>query len=207
MRKLNGIAQFKLTIPAGAGLSSDEFFPLFAEARKNRLVVIESALVIENGISTMLSLYFCGEDFNRRQEFEALVLNTDWCSFAPKRRLLLHILKEHNLLASDAATILDTLLGKVMSHRNAFAHGKFAYADKKIWLEFYKGGPRRIEISDEWLTSVESDIHTVNQLCAQLHQLFVQKWKKSEAPLTVQQCHSEKGSDPLVVEIAVTQEL
>ena len=43
-----------------------------------------------------------------------------------------------------------------MSFRNAFGHGKISSDDKRIWLSFFEGTPRKIELTDEYLTEIET---------------------------------------------------
>jgi len=43
-----------------------------------------------------------------------------------------------------------------MSVRNAFAHGKFSSDDKRVWLSFFEGTPRKVELTDEYLTDIET---------------------------------------------------
>ena len=50
----------------------------------------------------------------------------------------------------------DNLIRKVMSVRNAFAHGKISSDDKRVWLSFFQGTPRKVELTDEYLTEIET---------------------------------------------------
>src|SRR5438132_1415428 len=68
------------------------------EARQNRLVVIESALAIEDAVDTVIERYFFPESPQKRQLFKSLVVDSDWCSFSAKRKLINHIIDEQKLL-------------------------------------------------------------------------------------------------------------
>jgi len=85
-----------------------------------------------------------------------LVLGSDWCSFAAKRKLITHIINEQKLLEGLDKQEFDNLIRKVMSVRNAFAHGKISSDDKQVWLSFFEGTPRKVELTDEYLTEVET---------------------------------------------------
>jgi hypothetical protein len=47
-----------------------------------------------------------------------------------------------------------------MSVRNAFAHGKVSSDDKRAWLSFFEGTPRKVELTDEYLTEIEGLLRT-----------------------------------------------
>jgi hypothetical protein len=139
-----------------SGINLTEAINLTREARRNRLKVIEGALTVENQLDAVILHYFFGASHERRAAFESLVLNSDWCSFAAKRKLITHIINEQNLLAGNEKGEFDRLLKKVMAVRNAFAHGKLSSDDKRVWLSFFEGTPRQVELTDEYLTEIET---------------------------------------------------
>jgi hypothetical protein len=126
------------------------------EARTNRLQVIEGALSVENQLDAVILHYFFGSSHERRAVFESLVLNSDWCSFAAKRKLIAHIISEQNLLEGADKNEFDKLMKDVMSVRNAFAHGRLSHDETRVWLSFFEGRPREEELTDEYLTEIET---------------------------------------------------
>src|SRR5205814_5689397 len=100
--------------------------------------------------------YFFGASHERRAAFESLILNSDWCSFAAKRKLITHIINEQNLLEGRDKSDFDKLMRDVMSVRNAFAHGKLSSDEKRVWLWFFEGRPREEELTDDYLTEIET---------------------------------------------------
>jgi hypothetical protein len=139
-----------------SGINLTEAMDLARQARSNRLKIIEGALSVENQLDTVILYYFFGSSHERRAVFESLVLNSDWCSFAAKRKLITHIVDEQKLLEGRDKEEFDKLLAKVMSVRNAFAHGKISSDDKRVWLSFFSGTPRKQELTDDYLTEVET---------------------------------------------------
>ncbi len=129
---------------------------LAREARRNRLKVIEGALSVENQLGAVIEHYFFGSSHERRAVFESLILNSDWCSFAEKRKLITHIINEQKLPEGREKEEFDKLMRKVMSARNAFAHGKISSDDKRVWLSFFSGTPQKQELTDEYLTEIET---------------------------------------------------
>jgi hypothetical protein len=89
------------------------------EAEMNRLKVIQGALSVEHQLDAVITHYFFGSSHERRAAFESLVLKSDWCSFAAKRKLVTHIINEQNLLQGREKAEFDKLMRDVMSVRNA----------------------------------------------------------------------------------------
>jgi hypothetical protein len=78
----------------GLVLSFTEASSLAREARRNKAKVLNGGLTIEHQLAEILSYYFFGRTHERKAIFEALVLNSDWCSFAAKRRLIAQIIED-----------------------------------------------------------------------------------------------------------------
>jgi len=129
------------------------------EARINKARVLDSALTIENTLARILSHYFFGPSHKRKSVFEAMILNSDWCTLAAKRKLIKHMINEQQLLSGKEKEDFDRLLRRVMSLRNAFAHGTFSSDGKNtVWLSFFEGTPQKQQLTDEFLTGVEETL-------------------------------------------------
>jgi hypothetical protein len=124
-----------------SGINLTEAVNLAHEARRNRLKVIEGALTIENQLETIIQHYFFGTSHEKRAVFKSIVLDSDWCFFAAKRKLITYIIDEQNLLEGRAKNDFDKLMRDVMSIRNAFAHGKFSSDDSEFGFRTLKGNP------------------------------------------------------------------
>jgi len=146
------------TIVTTSGTNLNEVQKRAEEARMNRLQIIEGALTVESQLNGVILHYFFGASHQRRAAFESLVLNSDWCSFAAKRKLITHIINEQNLLEGGDKRDFDRLMRYVMSVRNAFAHGKLSSDEERAWLSFFEGTPRQVELTDEYLADVEDTL-------------------------------------------------
>ena len=138
------------------GTSVTKAMSLSEEARRNRAKVLDGALTIEHDLTAILSYYFFGRSHERKATFESLVLNSDWCSFAAKRKLMVHVIDDKQLLSGKEKNDCEKLLRRVMSFRNAFAHGTLSSDDKTVWLSYFEGSPRKQELTDEFLSDVET---------------------------------------------------
>jgi hypothetical protein len=143
-----------------SGINLTEAINLSREARRNRLKVIEGALSVENQLDAVILHYLFGISHAKRAAFKSLVLDSDWCSFAAKRKLIAHIIDEQNLLEGRAKNDFDKLMRNVMCVRNAFAHGRFSSDDTRVWLSFFEGTARKEELTDEYLAKVETLLRT-----------------------------------------------
>ena len=138
------------------GINLAEAINLSREARRNRLKIIEGALSVEKQLEAVILHYFFGASHERRTIFESLILKSDWCSLAAKRKLIAHIINEQKLLQGSDKGDFEKLIRDVMSVRNAFAHGRLSSDDKTVWLSFFEGTPRKVELTDDYLTKVET---------------------------------------------------
>jgi hypothetical protein len=125
-------------------------------ARRARLAVLEGVLAIEALISEIISHYFFEDSKERKAEFEALILASDTCTAAAKRRLVSHIIDSRELLIGAAKSEFDDLIRKAFAWRNAFAHGELTSEGRSVWLSYFEGKPRRQELTDAFLTDVEN---------------------------------------------------
>jgi hypothetical protein len=154
---LTGIVQVSTT-----GTNVTEAMELMAQARRNRLKVIESALSVESRLDDVIQHYFLGESHDKRTAFKSLILESDWCTFAAKRKLVTYIINEQNALEGRDKSEFDELLRKVMSFRNAFTHGKLHSDATRVWLSYFEGTPRKEELTDDYLTRVETTLRTAH---------------------------------------------
>lgn len=142
---------------------------------QNKLKIIDCAFVIEGIIERIIAHYFFGQDKttkSARKNFESLILSSDWCSFSSKRKLLLHIISEKDLLKGKDRSNYEYLLKKVMSYRNAFTHGEVLTDGKKIKIKYYEGEPKDQLVDDEFLTKIEINLNECFNITEQLSNLI-----------------------------------
>jgi len=129
----------------------------------NKLTILNAAFDIEGMLEKIISHYFFDRaNLSLREnatKFQNLILSSDWCSFSSKRKLISHIINEKSLLKGKEKNDYEELLRKIMSYRNAFAHGEFATNGEIVRLKYFEGSPRIITIDDTYLSKVETDIN------------------------------------------------
>jgi hypothetical protein len=157
--------QIQVTVTGQVHVSTEgtnvaQAMDLMREARRNRLKVIEGALSVESLLESVILHYFLGDSHDKREAFKALILDSDWCSFAAKRKLITHIINDQNLLEGRDKDAFDKLLRDVMSFRNAFTHGKLSSDATRVWLSYFESAPRKKELTDDYLARVETSLRT-----------------------------------------------
>ena len=165
MKKIGLPVNTQLQIPANVSVNINETLGLTREARLNRHVILESAMTIEGELSDIISYYFFGVTHEKKANFDEMILNSDWCSFAAKRKLIKHIINEQNLFEGSEKSEFEELLRQIMSLRNAFAHGKISSDGKMVWLSYFEGTPYKKELNDKYLTRIETHFHRAHQCC------------------------------------------
>lgn len=170
MKQIRVSHNTKLEFSDKTAIDTMEVRNLAGEARRNKLEVLEGALTVENILSKMISHFFFGQNDNKKVLFDEMVINSDWCSFAAKRKLLNYIINKENLLQGSEKEKIDKGLHKVMSLRNAFAHGKLSSDGKAVWLSYFEGKPHKQELTDQYLSDVESELNSAWNCCFALAQ-------------------------------------
>jgi hypothetical protein len=137
----------------------------------NKNKILDAAISIEMKINALINHHFFGhskELFEKSEEFTNQVLDSDWCTFSSKRKLLTHIINSKNYLESHEKNNYENLLKKTMSYRNAFAHGKLSTNGKEVRLNYFEGITKTITLTDEYFIQIENDIITCWNLTQKL---------------------------------------
>ncbi len=133
------------------------FETIMAPARENRVRVLDAAALIEHNLETIIQHYFFGNisENDGRIRFQSLILSSDWCTFHVKRRLIMHIVNETNVLKGKTKNEFDSMLRKSISFRNAFVHGVFSSDGQRVKMAYFEGAPRSKILTDDYLLRVE----------------------------------------------------
>ena len=132
----------------------------FDEAREIQRLsgrIIAAASAIDQVIAEILLGTIFQEVKVQRELVLGSVLNSDWCSFSAKRRMLSIVVNKFNLLQGKEKSLLEENLKKVMQYRNAFAHGHLAHNVEVQELHYYEGGPVVKALTDSYFQELEQD--------------------------------------------------
>lgn len=94
-----------------------------------------------------------------RNFFESSILMTSFFTMSEKRRVFLDILKSFQNVSPPERTEMERLLARAIRYRNAFTHGRISYGvEYRATLHYFEGGPKAVEITDEYLTTLQDDL-------------------------------------------------
>jgi hypothetical protein len=144
-------------------VSIDEAIATHRVVLHNSQEIISSVLAIEKQLEFAISFYLLGTDSSKRTFFESIILKSDWCGFSAKRKVILAILNQSNVVEGEEKSKLDTLLAKAMRYRNAFAHGEVHQTPKGVFLKYFEGQPREEELTDAYWDRVQADFEETHQ--------------------------------------------
>jgi hypothetical protein len=136
---------------------------LTKEAHEYRKKVIVAGLFVEREIEAIIGFYlFPGPDVTEQQSFVAgEILGSDAVTFHHKRRLILSLVNQKGWLQGEAKKDFEQGLKRVISLRNAFAHGNIIVRDATVFLEYFEGARRKAELDDSFWSEVESSFANV----------------------------------------------
>lgn len=134
---------------------------LYAPVRENKRRLFEAALNIEHSLQMIISHYFFGRDECNRERakaFETMILTSDWCSFAAKRKMIQTIIEDTQALSGQKKADYEQSLSELMKARNAFTHGHISTDGRRVKLAYHEGGPKVVFLDDPYLKRIEEVI-------------------------------------------------
>ena len=142
------------------------------QARANGGIVIWSATCLEEKLdSLIINFIFSFDDSQNqkgRQFFVNRIIKSDNLSYASKKGLVVDIVNSESLLNGRNKSDLEKSLKDVMDFRNAFAHGEVTFEeDKGCVLSYWRGGPKRDILSEEYWNKLENIFKKADKLVEQ----------------------------------------
>lgn len=137
--------------------TTEEDFDEAREIRRTSGRIIAAASAIDQTIAEILLGTIFREVVEHRELVLGSVLNSDWCSFSAKRKMLSIAVEKFDLLHGKKKSQLDACLKRVMQYRNAFAHGHLAHNVEVQELHYYEGGPIIKTLNDSYFEQLERD--------------------------------------------------
>lgn len=161
------------------------------QVRANGGMVIWSATCLEEKLDALIIRFvFSVEDRQNqkgRQFFATRIMKSDHLSYAAKKILVVEIVNRESLLKGRDKADLEKTLKDVMDFRNAFAHGEVTFEeDKGCVLSYWRGGPKRDVLSEEYWSKLENIFKRADQLVEQAFaNIGVVREKDKGQPLTL----------------------
>ena len=138
-------------------------------ARDNGSQIVYALLSVEHRIESILAEYLFGPISGvpkpKKDFFVNDILQSSKFDYSFKKELLNKVINDQNLLIGEDKDILQKNLGKIMTWRNAFAHGNLRADNAQIcYLEHYSVAKATIILSDEFWLEVEDVFKQINEL-------------------------------------------
>ncbi|MBE3143287.1 MAG: hypothetical protein IMZ61_05100 [Planctomycetes bacterium] len=157
-------------------------------ARQNGAQVVYAATSIERQMDQLLLHYFFGpfrSADHRRDFFVQNILQSSGLTYAFKRDTVAKIINEIDLLEGIAKNHLASGLKKIMTWRNAFAHGDIQYDLKSgAMLNFFSGEKQVIVLTDDYWTEVEQCYTESNKLLTEALEKLIKNSGTQEQAIT-----------------------
>ena len=132
-------------------------------------MVIWSATCLEEKLDSLIIQFIFSLDKSRNQRgklfFTSRIIKSDYLSYAAKKNLVVDIVNNESLLEGRNKADLEKALKDVMDFRNAFAHGDVIFEeDKGCVLSYWRGGPKRDILSEEYWDRLEDTFKSTDRL-------------------------------------------
>jgi hypothetical protein len=145
---------------------------LFLTIDYNKNIIFYSVGSIERMLDRIISHYFYGPFSEQNKDFidkfNSLILSSDWCSFSSKRKLVLKIVNELNLLEGKYKDGYEKLLRNVMSIRNALTHGELSTDGRIVMLKYYEGESKEIIMDEAYFQIAETKVNSCLNLTLEI---------------------------------------
>lgn len=141
-----------------------------AEAKRDRcLRVIDAAYAVEGEINEILKKSFLRELRSDLEFVSGHLLDSDWCTFSAKRKLLLAVIDRDSLVSRSERSKLEENLAKVIKWRNAFTHGQFEIQPSHYILRYFESGPKCQVLDIEFWKKLETQFGDCFQMLMNIH--------------------------------------
>ena len=139
------------------------------QARANGGMVIWSATCIEEKLDSLIIRFIFPSENSQNQKrfqfFASRIMKSDHLSYAAKKGLVVDIVNSESLLKGRDKADLEKHLRDVMDYRNSFAHGDLDFEqDKGCILSFWRGGPKREILTEEYWIKLERIFKRADEL-------------------------------------------
>jgi hypothetical protein len=141
-------------------------------ARSNGGMVIWSATCLEEKLDSLIIQFVFSSDDSRNQRgkqfFMSKIIKSDYLSYVAKKSIVVDIVNNESLLEGREKHRLEKALKDVMDFRNAFAHGDVTFEeDNGCVLSYWRGGPKRDILSEEYWDRLEDTFKSADRLLEQ----------------------------------------
>ncbi|WP_044617315.1 hypothetical protein [Gynuella sunshinyii] len=151
------------------GDPSDDYTEDLSIVERNCSKIISAAIIIEDRMISAVSKIIFTKDNQYQNFFVNEIMGTSDSTYVFKRRVFTRLIENFQLMETDRIKKLKAELNKVMSWRNAFAHGKLVHEHNGGFiLEYYSGGSKDLLLDNRFFDKAEETIRYCVRECDSL---------------------------------------
>lgn len=136
--------------------------------------VISAAIAIEDTIVDAIAGTLFKEVKDRKEIVISSILESDWCTFGAKRKLLNVAIDNFDLTSGKKKSDLDKYLSKVMKYRNAFAHGGYVNRSGIYKLRYFDTKVIEQDLDDEFWSKIEESFMGAYQILNEIEIIILE---------------------------------
>jgi len=119
---------------------------------ENRKKIIDSSLCMESELDDIIALYFFSGRKDLMRFFSDTILKSSLLGFMNKTKVLKFIFERSN---TKQASEVNKLLKRVVSYRNAFAHGEIIEKSDGTYIRYFEGKKVEKKLDGTYWTNLE----------------------------------------------------
>ena len=131
-----------------------EALELHRQFNRNASEILSAALGIERMLGAVISFFLFGQDQSKREFFDTNIMDSDWCSFSAKRKLVKSLMALLQAYTPGDCSRFDQAMARVMRYRNAVAHGTVTYSNGAMSLKYFEGKTIEKNLDDTYWDDV-----------------------------------------------------
>ena len=143
---------------------STEAIEIIKKCKKRAQAILQSSMDIEEWIKDIIAQLLFDKDCTNSEFIKGLFLDSDFCMFNSKIKILNITLKHFNLLTGKKRSFIENLLPKVNKLRNQFAHGKIYLKDLSPYISYFQGELKVVKMDDEYWENIENILNEAHEL-------------------------------------------
>ena len=146
----------RVSIHAQSDVDLQQVFDLTNAARSNGIEVINASLAYEKYIEEIIEKYiFIERDHPNIGFFRNFILSADWLTFSAKRKIIIGIVQKEKYFTGNDISLFEQQLRRIMSYRNAFAHGDIVFREGNVYISYFEGIRQEKLLDDAYWDKLE----------------------------------------------------
>jgi hypothetical protein len=143
-------------------ISPERYAEIMDPVLQNKYRILSSANDTEHLLEEIIENHLFGNgktNTKEREDFRTLILESDWFTFSNKRKTVMQIINQTNIMKGNDKNDYDKLLKNIISYRNIFTHGVLSTDGLRVCIKYFESTPQRKFLNDEYFEKIEKELH------------------------------------------------